>query len=581
MRVMIRLLGFLRPYIGWVILSVLFGSLTVSSGIGLLATSAYLISCAALHPSIAALQVAIVGVRFFGLARGFFRYLERYVSHLVNFSLLAQLRTWFYRAIEPLAPARLLDYRGGDLLGRAVGDIDALENFYVRVVSPLAVAGLTVLGIWLFFGRFNFTLAGVLLSFLLLTGVGLPVLVHRLSHCPGKDIVLTRSQLRADLVDGIQGLDTLLIYNQDTAWQEKIHTEGIMFAHLQKKMGRINGFQAASGNLLTNLSVWVILFIAINLVNAGQLDGVYLSVLALAAMASFEAVLPLSQAAQYLETGLQSACRLFELADAQPAVSAAQSSYPAPQKFDIVVRDLSFSYTQNGPLILDHINFSLSRGKTLAIVGPSGAGKTTLINLLLRFWDYSEGQILLDQKDLRHYAQDDVRRSIMVISQTTYLFNNTIRQNLLLAQPQASQSQIEAACVVAHIDQFIRSLPEGYDTWIGEHGRQLSGGERQRLAIARAVLKDAPILILDEPTANLDALTELDVIHSLQSLAKNRAVLWATHRLVEMEHVDEILVLDRGQIVENGSHAGLIRERGLYQRMWQLQQRILSVGIQE
>jgi len=157
MRVMIRLLGFLRPYIGWVILSVLFGSLTVSSGIGLLATSAYLISCAALHPSIAALQVAIVGVRFFGLARGFFRYLERYVSHLVNFSLLAQLRTWFYRAIEPLAPARLLDYRGGDLLGRAVGDIDALENFYVRVVSPLAVAGLTVLGIWLFFGRFKFS----------------------------------------------------------------------------------------------------------------------------------------------------------------------------------------------------------------------------------------------------------------------------------------------------------------------------------------------------------------------------------------------------------------------------------------
>jgi ATP-binding cassette subfamily C protein CydC len=578
---MIRLLGFLRPYIGWVILSVLFGSLTVSSGIGLLATSAYLISCAALHPSIAALQVAIVGVRFFGLARGFFRYLERYVSHLVNFSLLAQLRAWFYRAIEPLAPARLLDYRGGDLLGRAVGDIDALENFYVRVVSPLAVAGLTVLGIWLFFGRFNFTLAGVLLSFLLLTGVGLPVLVHRLSHLPGKDIVLTRSQLRADLVDGIQGLDTLLIYNQDTAWQEKIHTEGIMFANLQKKMGRINGFQAASGNLLTNLSVWVILFIAINLVNAGQLDGVYLSVLALAAMASFEAVLPLSQAAQYLETGLQSARRLFELADAQSAVSDAQSSDPAPQKFDIVVRDLSFSYTQNGPLILDHINFSLSRGKTLAIVGPSGAGKTTLINLLLRFWDYSEGQILLDQKDLRHYAQDDVRRSIMVISQTTYLFNNTIRQNLLLAQPQASQSQIEAACVVARIDQFIRSLPEGYDTWIGEHGRQLSGGERQRLAIARAVLKDAPILILDEPTANLDTLTELDVIHSLQSLAKNRAVLWATHRLVEMEHVDEILVLDRGQIVENGSHAGLIRERGLYQRMWQLQQRILSVDIQE
>lgn len=578
---MIRLLGFLKPYIGWVILSVLFGSLTVSSGIGLLATSAYLISCAALHPSIAALQVAIVGVRFFGLARGLFRYLERYVSHLVNFSLLAQLRTWFYQAIEPLAPARLLDYRGGDLLGRAVGDIDALENFYVRVVSPLAVAGLTVLGIWLFFGRFSFTLAGVLLSFLLLTGVGLPVLVHRLSHWPGKDIVLTRSQLRADLVDGIQGLDTLLVYNQDTAWQEKIHTEGIVFAHLQKKMGWINGFQAGSGNLLTNLSVWVILFIAINMVNAGQLDGVYLSVLALAATASFEAVLPLSQAAQYLETGLQSARRLFELADAQPAVADAQSHYPAPQKFDIEVKDLSFSYTQNGPLILDHINFSLPQGKTLAIVGPSGAGKTTLINLLLRFWDYSEGQILLDQKDLRYYAQDDVRRSIMVISQTTYLFNNTIRQNLLLARPQASQSQIEAACVVAHIDQFIRSLPEGYDTWIGEHGRQLSSGERQRLAIARAVLKDAPILILDEPTANLDALTELDVIHSLQSLAKNRTVLWATHRLVEMERVNEILVLDRGQIVEKGSHTGLIRERGLYQRMWQLQQRVFSLDIPE
>jgi len=574
---MVRLLGFLKSYIGWVILSVLFGSLTVSSGIGLLATSAYLISCAALHPSIAALQVAIVGVRFFGLTRGLFRYLERYVSHLVNFSLLAQLRVWFYRAIEPLAPALLLDYRGGDLLSRAVGDIDALENFYVRVVSPFAVAGLTILGVCVFIRSFNSILAFVLLFFLLLAGIGLPVLVRGLSYKPGKDIVLTRSQLRADLVDGIQGLDTLLVYNQDTAWQEKIRTEGIAFASLQKKMGWINGFQMASGNLLTNLSMWVVLFIAINLVTAEQLDGVYLSVLALAVMASFEAVLPLSQAAQHLETGLQSARRLFELADAQSAVADASSTHPAPQKFDIEVRDLSFSYTQNGPLILDHINFSLSQGKTLAIVGPSGAGKSTLINLLLRFWDYSEGQILLDQKDLRYYAQDDVRRSMMVISQTTYLFNNTIRQNLLLARPQASQSQIEAACATAHIDQFIQSLPEGYDTWVGEHGCQLSGGERQRLAIARAVLKDAPILILDEPTANLDSLTELDVIHSLQSLAKQRTVLWATHRLVEMEYVDEILVLDRGQISEHGSHAELICKEGLYQQMWQLQRRVLSL----
>jgi ATP-binding cassette subfamily C protein CydCD len=584
-----RLLGFLQPYAGWVALAVLAGFATVVSSIGLMAAAAYIISAAALHASIADLQVAIVGVRFFGITRGLFRYLERYVSHQVTFRLLARLRVWFYAALEPLAPARLMRYHSGDLLARILDDIQTLESFYVRVVAPPLVAALVGLVTCLFLARFSARLALALLFFLTISGIGIPLLTHRLGRRPGRQAVLQRAALNAALVDGIQGMADLLANGRGQSQQARLNKLSMALAGTQRRMADLSGLQNALSSFAAGLGMWAALVLAIPLVHSGQIEGVNLAVIVLAALTSFEAAQPLPLAAQFLESNLQAARRLFELVDARPEVidPPAPLALPAATHsagLTLAVRHLSFRYPpalegQDGPEreALHDLSFDLPAGAHLAIVGPSGAGKTTLVNLLLRLWDYQEGEILLAGQDLRCFRASDVRSLMSVVSQDTDLFNASLRDNLLLARPGASQERIEAAIREAQLQELVQALPQGLDTWIGEQGLRLSGGERQRLAVARALLRDTPLLILDEAAANLDALTEQQVLQAIYRLIKGRTVLAITHRLVGLEGMDEILVLNQGECVERGSHAELLAAGGLYRRMWDLQTRVLPV----
>lgn len=573
--VFLRLMALAWPYRWWMALSILLGFATVGSGIGLMSTAAWIIARAALQPSIAVLQVAIVGVRFFGISRGVFRYLERVVSHQTTFRLLSRLRVWFYTQIEPLAPARLAAYRSGDLLSRIVADIDTLENFYLRVLAPPAVAALVTGMMAIFFSAFDRRLALALVVYLALAGIGVPLLTRRLGRRAGRGLVAVRADLNAALVDGVQGLPDLVAYGQAERQTQMIRSLSASIREQQARMARIGGLDAALGALLTGLAVLTVLALAIPLVSAGQLDGVLLAVLALATISSFEAVLPLPQAFQHLESNLEAARRLFDLVDAVPAVADPPDPLPPPARCDLAVRDLRFRYAPGDPLALDGISFTLPQGGTLAIVGTSGAGKSTLVNLLLRFWDYDAGTIELGGADLRAYRPDDVRAQFAVVRQDTHLFSGTIRENLLLARPDAGETELIAAARQAQLHGFIQALPQGYDTWIGEQGLTLSGGERQRLAIARAVLRDAPILVLDEATANLDAVTEQAVMDAVVRAMRGRTTLLITHRLVGLEHADEILVLHRGRVIERGRHADLLARGGVYRRMWDLQRQEL------
>ena len=576
-RTLARLLSLATAFFGQMALAVLLGVATIGSSIGLMTTSAYIIARAALHPSIADLQVAIVGVRFFGIARGMARYLERVVSHDVTFRLLARLRVWFYQALEPLAPARLMQYRSGDLLSRIVADVDTLQDFFLRAIAPPAVAVLATVLAAILVGSFNPWLAIPLLGFLLMAGAGVPLLVWALSRTPGRLLVQVRSELNATLVDGIQGLPDLLAFGQEARTRDKVRGLSRDLGTQQARMASIGGLHTALTGLLMNLATLVELGVAIPLVSTGHLDGVFLALLTLAVMSSFEGVLPLSQAFQTLAGSLEAGRRLFEIVDTEPAVYEPPSPNPVPISKNAALRaeGVTFSYAPGLLPALDGISFELPRGKRLAVVGPSGAGKSTLIHLLLRFWETQGGHILLDGRELREYGQDDWRRLVGVVSEHTHLFNATVRENLLLARPEASDEEMVQAARGAQIHEFVESLPQGYDTWIGEQGLRLSGGQRQRLAIARAILRDAPLLILDEPTANLDALTEREVLASVRALMAGRTVLIVTHRLVGLEDADEILVLRSGRIVERGRHRELLAVNGLYHRMWEIQTQAL------
>ncbi len=546
-----RLLKLVTGFWLRLLLATILGFFTIASSIGLMMTSALIIAKAALHPSIADLQVAIVGVRFFGISRGVFRYLERYVSHDLNFRLLARIRVWLYEHLEPLAPARLQHFRSGDLLTRFLDDIDELENLFIRVLSPPIVAlSILLLTGWLL-SLFSVAVAISVVLMLLLAGTLLPAGIHWLSQRAGREHIELRSQLNTHLVDGIQGLADILAYGAEDRLMEHVDRLNHATGKAQMKLGAVTALHTSGVNLFMHFSVILALALAIPAVTTGQLHGVYLAAIALGIMAAFEAIQPLPVAMEHLSATLAAARRIFQVIDTPPAVQDPPQPAPCPRKPSVTlsVENLSFRYEPNAPFALRDLNFTLTPGKRLAIVGASGAGKSTLIGLLMRFWDYEHGHIKINQRDIRDCAGEAVRAQFSVVSQHTHLFNATIRENLRLAHPQAREEDLWEALRQAQIADFVQSLPQGLDTWVGELGLLLSGGERQRLAIARALLKDAPILLLDEPTANLDAATERAFWRDLAPLLAQRSVLLITHRAAGLELMDEIITLRKGRLV--------------------------------
>ena len=580
MKTFTRMLAFLSPFRWLIALAILLGSVMIASNIGLLGMAAYLIAASALGPLLVLLSIPIYLVRAMGIVRALSRYAERLVSHNATFRLLASLRVWAYSRIEPQAPAHLLAHRSGDMLSRLVADIEELQNVYLRVVSPMAIALVMSLFTFGIFSIFSLGMAWVALAFLAAAGLGVPLMAASLSRGLGKQQVAARAELNAQVVDGLQGIQDVLAFGRSQAQLERVAACDRSLGRVQRRMATITGLHAALGDLLMNTAMWVLLILAIPLVATRYIDGVYLGVIGLLILASFEAVQPLASAFHWLGHSLAAAERVFAVTDALPPVfeSAAPQPIPAdPGGYSLSFEHVHFTYRPGEREVLSAISFDLCQGLRVAIVGPSGAGKSTLARLVLRFWDPASGVIRLNGQDIHHYALRDLRELIGVVAQDTYIFNDTLRANLLLARPGASEAEIEAAVAQAQLTEFVRQLPQGLKTWVGEQGVRLSGGERQRLAIARAFLKNAPILILDEATANLDPLTERALLDALDELARGRTTLHITHRLVAMERMHEILVLDHGRIVERGTHDDLLAMEGLYRQLFDVQRGVLTL----
>ncbi|MFN8465828.1 MAG: thiol reductant ABC exporter subunit CydC [Caldilineaceae bacterium] len=563
-----RLLKLIGPFGWWIVLGVLLSAATSVASVGLMAVSAYLISKAAVSTTLVDLSLLITGVRFFAISRAGLRYAERYINHKATFRILTRLRVWFYSAIEPLAPAALAAQHSGDLLARIVADIETLENFYLRVlIPPLSAVLVTAAACWIL-GLFNAILAWALLAFVLLTGVVLPLLGRYLSRQAAQEVIGLRADLNVALLDGVQGMADLLAYGQERRQQALVEALSQELHRRQARLALIRGVSNGLGILFTGLAGITVLGLAMPLVHGGQIDGVFLALLPLTAIAAFEAIQPLAQSLQWLEISQAAANRIFALIDTPPAVHVPLGPHaphvprsphalvrvdgtPACPRSDapsITITGLSFRYASDEPWTLDNLSLSIPAGSSLGIMGPNGSGKSTLANLFVRFWDYSEGSIRIDDTELRELPADEARELFGVVPQHTHLFNAAVRDNLYLANPDACDDELVNACRQAQIHDFIANLPQGYDTMIGENGVLFSGGERQRLAIARAVLKAAPILILDEATSQLDPLTEQALLASLRPFMAGRTTIVISHRQAAIAYVDQMVVFDQGRV---------------------------------
>jgi ATP-binding cassette subfamily C protein CydC len=538
-----RLWVLLRPYRRWIVVGATLGFLAIGSAVGLMAASAWLISKAALVTNVAEVALAVTAVRVLAISRAAFRYLERFMTHRASLRILADLRVAFYGAIEPLAPARLERRHSGDLLARIVRDVDSLEDLYVRVAVPPVVALLVVAFTALLLGAFDALLAAVAVGGLLVAAVAVPPLLHRVARDASVRLVAARAEADADLVETVTGMADLLAFGAVDRHLERSRAVGRAYDAALERIAWHRGLGNGAGGAVASLTGLVILVVGIGLVTSGRLEGVSLALVVLASVAAFEAVLPASQALQHLDVSRAAASRLGELVDAEPDVVDPSSPAPLPERPGVVVRGLRYRYGPEEPFALDQLDLEIPAGTSLALVGPSGSGKSTLVSLLLRFREYDEGSIFLGDQELRTLAAEDVRASLALVPQRIDLFDATVRDNLALADPGLTDERMRWACGVACVDEVIEALADGYDTRIGEAGVRLSGGERQRLAIARAVLRDAPIVILDEGTADLDEATERRVLDALTPVLAGRTVLFVTHRPSVASRADRVVVL--------------------------------------
>ena len=567
-RPLLRLLWLARPLRAQLLFSVLAGAAATGCGVALLAVSGFLLARASEHPSIVAISVAVVAVRAFSVGRGVSRYVERLTSHDVAFRVLADIRVAIYRRVERLAPAGLAAFRSGDLLARLISDVDATQDLFIRGIGPPLVAALVGAGAATACLLILAPAGAVLALGLLTAGTAVPALAVMTSRRAARVIAPARGELGATLSDLLSGAADLHAFGADEDALSAVVASDATLTGLARRSAAAAGLGAGLMTAVTGLTVWGVLLLGVAAVSDGTLTRVPLAVLVLTALAAFEAVTAMPAAALQLSAARASADRIGALLDAPDPVADPERPRPLPAgPARVRLRGVQVRYEPGGPLALDGLDLDLGPGRRVGIIGPNGAGKSTVASVLLRFCELAGGSVTLDGADLASYRADDVRTVIGGCPQDSHIFNGSIAENLRLARPGASVDDLAAAADRARLLPWIRSLPQGWDTPVGAHGAAMSGGERQRLVLARALLADPAVLILDEPTAHLDPEARSALTADLLALTEGRAALLITHELDGLDALDEIIVLDRGQVTQRGTHRQLMRAEGPYRQM--------------
>ncbi|WP_406326302.1 thiol reductant ABC exporter subunit CydD [Streptomyces sp. NBC_01617] len=553
---------------GQLALALVLSSLALGSAVGLMAVSGWLISRASEQPPVLYLMVAVTATRAFGLGRAVFRYAERLVSHDAVLKMLAELRVAVYRGLERITPAGLGRTRRGDLLSRLVADVDALQDYWLRWLLPAwtaVVVGAAAAG----FTGWLLPQAGVVLALgLLLAGVGVPLVSGACARRAERQLAPARADLATRITDLLGGTAELTVAGALPARKERTREADTVLTRIASRAATATALGGGLSALICGLTVVAAALVAVPAVHDGRLAGVELAVVVLTPLAAFEAVTGLPLAVQYRQRVKRSAERVYEVLDAPVPVHEPATPAEAPATpFPLEVRGLAARYSGASRDALDSVDLTLTAGRRIAVVGPSGSGKTTLAQVLLRFLDARAGTYRIGGVDASALDGDSVRRFVGLCAQDAHVFDSSIRENLRLARTVATDDELRAALARARLLDWAEALPDGLDTLVGEHGARLSGGQRQRLALARALLADFPVLVLDEPAEHLDLATADALTADLLVATRGRTTVLITHRLAGLEAVDEVLVMDAGRIVQRGPYAALAAADGPLRRM--------------
>ena len=573
MRALLPYLALYKRHIWLLTLGVVLAIVTLLASIGLLTLSGWFLSASAVV-GVAGIysfnyMLPAAGVRGAAIIRTAGRYFERLVSHDATFRVLQHLRVFTFSKLLPLSPAGLARFRQGELLNRVVADVDTLDHLYLRVISPLigalvvivvVSAGLSILDVAL-----ALTLGGIMLVTLLV----LPPLFYRAGKPAGENITQMRGQYRQQLTAWLQGQAELMLFSASDRYRKQLEKTEQRWQDAQRRQAELTALSQALMLLIGGVAVVAMLWLTSAGVGGNSQPGALIALFVFCALAAFEALAPVTGAFQHLGQVMASARRITQITGQQPEVTFTAGDAQAFGPVSLTLNQVTFGYPQQPSPALENISLQVGAGQHIAILGRTGCGKSTLLQLLTRAWDPAQGEILLNDQPLTRLNEATLRQAMSVVPQRVHLFSATLRDNLSLAAPGASDVQLMKVLERVGLEKLLED--SGLNAWLGEGGRQLSGGELRRLAIARALLHDAPLMLLDEPTEGLDATTESQILDLLAEAMREKTVLMVTHRLRGLARFNRIIVMDNGKIIEQGSHAELLAEQGRY---YQFKQRL-------
>mgnify|MGYP001184948162 CR=1 FL=1 len=572
MKILMPFLALYRRHIWRLSLGIVLAIITLLASIGLLTLSGWFLAASSLA-GFAGLysfnyMLPAAGVRGAAITRTAARYFERLVSHDGTFRVLQHLRVFTFSKLLPLSPAGLSGYRKGDLLNRLVADVDTLDHLYLRVISPLFGALVVILTVTVGLSWLDWHLAVILGGLMLLTLLVLPPLFYRAGRPAGIALTSLRGQYRSQLTDWLQAQAELALYGAAKLFRQNLDETEARWMAAQKRQASLMGLSQGLLTVITGFTVVLILWLSAGGIGHLTEPGAYIALFVFCALAAFEALAPVGGAFLHLGQVMASATRVTEVINQQPAVHFARTPLPAREGISLSIKDLSFSYGNHHPA-LDCLSLDVAKGEHVALLGRTGCGKSTLLQLLTRAWDPQHGSLLLNGQPLQQWDEASLRASTSVVTQRVHLFSNTLRENLLLASAQSSDAQLVEVLNQVGLGGLLED-DLGLNAWLGEGGRQLSGGELRRLGLARALLHNGDLLLLDEPTEGLDAETEQQILALLHEVAKDKTMIMVTHRLQGLQQFDKICIMDSGRIIEQGNHVELISKRGRY---WYFHQR--------